>query len=236
MGKKELEYCTCTTKTRLLFYLVLVAVCVSGLFLSSCSEESRHKVLTFFFEGVPPIGYKKVNRFARRLETQQSQVITGNEKQTILSAQKRGSSHKPSRDCNECHLRRIGSSQSQLSKPIPNLCYSCHDNFAAAGTILHGPIAVGECMFCHSPHQSSYVHLQKAPQPDLCYRCHRREEMASILDHEIMLETICTDCHEPHASKRRKLLKPFDEWSIDPNDLIIKVKAEEDPNDVKVNN
>ena len=236
MGKKVLEYCTFITKSRVIYCLVLASVIVPGVLLSSCSQESRHKVLTFFFEGVPPPGSKRVSRFTRKVETQQSRVIAGNGKRIVLSSQKRGSSHEPSRDCNKCHSGRKGSNQGQLTQPVPGLCYTCHENLADRGGYVHGPRAFGECLFCHRPHQSSFVHLQVAAQPELCYRCHRREDMGTILDHEIMLETICTDCHEPHASTRKKLLKPFDEWTIDPNDLKIDEKAEEDPNDVKVNN
>ncbi len=128
----------------------------------------------------------------------------------------------------------MGANQGRLAKPIPELCYSCHEEHRADEGNLHGPISAGACVFCHHPHHSAYVHLQRAAQPDLCYRCHLREDMSTIVGHEDRLDRICTDCHDPHMSLGRKLLKPFAELGGDPNTLMPSDKLEEDPNTVSL--
>jgi hypothetical protein len=57
--------------------------------------------------------------------------------------------------------------------------------------------------------------------------------MGTIVDHEDKLDTICTDCHDPHTSTTKKLLKPYEEWVGDPNDLKRYDVYSEDPNSVK---
>jgi len=102
----------------------------------------------------------------------------------------------------------LRSGRQELKKILTDLCYSCHTNLYRESDYLHGPLNVGECLFCHDPHQSGYVHLQKAPEPDLCYRCHRKEDIATVPGHPEYLEMACTDCHDPHGSSVPDLLKP----------------------------
>lgn len=172
-----------------------------------CSDVERRRVLTFFFEGVPPIE-GGVHRSVVVVNTGELPAggATGRP-DTPAAAQRRGSRHPPARDCIKCHASSFQQYQRELIAAVPELCYMCHANFATPGARLHGPVAVGECVICHNPHQSGYVHLQAAPQPDLCYRCHVAEDMATIPGHTRMEDTICTDCHDPHAGEREKLLK-----------------------------
>ncbi len=182
----------------------IILACVLLAVISGCNRGARHKVLTFFFEGVPPLD---ADRQAADTKTPVEELPTvADEKSTRITRQTDPSEHDPGGDCNQCHLE--GSwDKNRLAKSLPDLCYSCHTNYSNAGGFLHGPIAAGECAFCHEPHQSKYIHLQKAPQPDLCYRCHLQEDIGSIADHRDEEHQICTECHDPHMGSTRNLLK-----------------------------
>ncbi len=204
---------------------VLICLCFG------CNDVERHRVLTYFFEGVPAVDHAF---WPVRVAT--SKVISGpggsggGEVLVSLSGQKRGSDH-PARDCNRCHISS-GRSGRRLVEPPPGLCYSCHKDHKTKGEYLHGPAIAGDCLFCHQLHRARYVNLQKAAVPDLCYRCHRREDMGTIIDHEDKLEAICTDCHDPHASSMKKLLKPGWDSVPDPNSIDSVEILQEDPNSV----
>lgn len=219
-----------------------VLVCVPVLFIVflflclGCNEVERHRLLTFFFEGVPPVD--AVFRPVRIRRTQvgiESSATIGvvDERQARIAQQKRGSQHEPASQCDRCHFGRMGANQGRLAKPIPELCYSCHENHQIEEGNPHGPVTAGACVFCHHPHQSGYVHLQRAAQPDLCYRCHLLADMGTIVDHEDKLDTICTDCHDPHTSSMKKLLKPGVRLAADPNSIDSVGMPQEDPNSVK---
>lgn len=219
-----------------------VLVCVLGLFIVffsfclGCNDVERHRILTFFFEGVPPVDavFRPVGIRRTRVGIDGSTTIgIVDERRVRIAQQKRGSQHASASQCDKCHFGRMGANQGRLAKPVPELCYSCHDNFETGDGNLHGPIVVEECMFCHESHQSAYVHLQKAAQPDLCYRCHLREDMGTIVDHEDKLDTICTDCHDPHTSSMKKFLKPGARLVADPNSIDSMEIPKEDPNSVK---
>ena len=214
--------------------LLFVSFFMILLFCFGCNDVERHRILTFFFEGVPSIddAFRPVK--VRRKSGGSVAVAGLDPFAARLAEQRAGLRHEPAGECNKCHRGQMGAKFNQLTKPMPGLCYSCHDDFEAAGGTLHGPVAVGACAFCHNPHQSSYVHLQKAAQPELCFLCHQREDMPTILDHENKLETICTDCHDPHTSSMKKLLKPQALLVADPNSVNSVEIPQDDPNSVKL--
>lgn len=202
-----------------------VACAVVFVFLG-CDRQSRYEILTFFFEGVPPLDGdpNAVGVTASSTHTENGEdtttVIIEKPKtpaEIAFSIQKHHSSHKILKDCDKCHEGSLSSGRRELRKPLPDMCYSCHKDFSRSGKYLHGPINVGECVFCHDPHRSSFVKLQKDPQPKLCYNCHRRESISEIKNHEKVLDLICTNCHDPHASSQPKLLKPNAVTFNDPN-------------------
>ena len=171
---------------------------------SGCDRGARHKVLTFFFEGVPPLD---ADRQAAITKTPVEESPTVAVEPVKITRQTRPSGHKPARDCNQCH-REIGSrNRNNLTRPLPDLCHSCHTDYSAASGYLHGPVAVGDCLVCHEHHNSRYARLQEAPQPDLCYVCHLQEDIGSIADHRDKQHEICTECHDPHMGSTRNLLK-----------------------------
>lgn len=204
----------------------MYSIVLCGLFLvaaAGCTDETRHKILTFFFEGVPPVGGEVQSAEMVRTPDDPSKPTAEEKPVSERPKQFRIVKHKP--DCNKCHIGGMNSGQRELVEAMPYLCYSCHTNYHEAGAYLHGPVSVGDCVFCHDPHRSKYIHLQKAPQPKLCYQCHVTANMALIPGHLQMqdTDTICTNCHDPHVSSKRYLLKHVG-------------KREEDPNTVNLSN
>jgi predicted CXXCH cytochrome family protein len=187
----------------------LVFFCMVG-----CDRVTRYKILSFFFEGVPTPDDKRPGVG----DDVNIVIITNVEKLDVMNpenrtiepdkyGQKLSSSHEFARDCAQCHTGGFSSGQQELREPLPDLCYSCHRDLIQEGDYLHGPLNVGECIFCHDPHQSAYIHLQKAPEPLLCYRCHQQPDIAVIPGHQACLDKVCTDCHDPHGSSMPHLFK-----------------------------
>ena len=216
-------------------------LCIFGFFIPAafllicfclgCNDVERHRVLTFFFEGVPAVDHAFWPvQVATSKGIRDPRRYGGGVASVSYSGQERGSDH-PARDCNKCH-RSSGRSGRRLVEPPPDLCYSCHEDHKAKGKHLHGPVIAGECLFCHESHRSRYVNLQKAPVPDLCYRCHLLADMGTIVGHEDRLEAICTNCHEAHVSTQDKLLKPGWDSVGDPNSIDNVEISQEDPNSV----
>ena len=172
-----------------------------GILVVSCGEMERHNVLTFFFEGVPPLGQ---DQFTEELvDSDSSQFSQTRPKQVWFV-------HQPRKDCTLCHdknRQRVFSSQTYLIKTVPELCYECHADYTTSASYVHGPVAVGQCLLCHNPHRSRIEHLLKEPTPQLCYVCHNIDTVKLIPAHLIKEQFACTDCHNAHTSSIKYLLK-----------------------------
>lgn len=191
-----------TTKVSIMPVTVgLMLLVFLGIFFVSCDEVQRHEALTFFFDGVPPLqpeifpeGYADSNSLAPGQTDQKPAWYA----------------HEPSKDCSNCHSKRKQRSfspQTRLIEPIPKLCYNCHDDFTSSASFVHGPVAVGQCLFCHNPHRSKIEHLLIAPEPALCYLCHDINIIELIAAHLTEQLSSCTECHNPHESSTKALLK-----------------------------
>ena len=196
-GLKDYYVVLFRTKTALIGLMLLVFL---GIFAVSCDEVERHDVLTFFFEGVPPLGQDQLKEeFVDSGSLQQSQTRT---KEIWFI-------HQPRKDCTLCHdksRQRVFSSQTYLKKPVPELCYECHADYTTSASYVHGPVAVGQCLLCHNPHKSQVEHLLKEPPPQLCYICHNIDTVKLIPAHLVKQEFACTDCHNAHTSSVKYLL------------------------------
>jgi predicted CXXCH cytochrome family protein len=193
--------------------------CVVTFIFAGCDRQARHKVLTFFFEGVPPLDSSRrvVQTEDGGITVYEGQEVVFDEQAIRKLAQNQGSKHESVGECNKCHIGGTSTGQRKMAKPLPDLCYSCHEKFETLSGFPHGPIVVGDCVFCHDAHQSRYVNLQKAPQPELCYLCHRSEDMSDIIEHQEKEKIICTDCHDPHTGTTMMRLKSTEETKSDPN-------------------
>lgn len=115
--------------------------------------------------------------------------------------------HRAIRQCRQCHASGASYKSRSFTKPIPELCYGCHENRRPSQSYVHGPVAVGECLFCHRPHVSTYQHLLKVSQPRLCIRCHDKENSPLSALHQEVTDQRCTNCHDPHGSEDPMFLK-----------------------------
>lgn len=181
----------------ILFLMVLVA---------SCVKEKRHKALTFFFDGVPPLEEPNTgalsiagdpNSFDGDQEAEPEEVV-------IVSR-----AHGKGRKCNLCHKKQTKGrwSTPKILKDIPEMCFDCHGSYAQPKRYVHGPVAVGQCDFCHDPHGSREEASLHDAIPVICYRCHDQSSIESLPSHDKETVSECTLCHEAHSSSKRKLLK-----------------------------
>jgi len=178
---------------------IIVLMICSILFLN-CSEEKKHDILTFLFDGVPPLGQKK----------SESELVNADFR--ITSQVPEGPVwyvHEPRKDCTNCHdksRQKNMSPQTYLKAPVPQLCYNCHSDYSS-NQYVHGPVAVGQCLYCHNPHASQIKHLLVESEPELCYKCHDQYAVELIPGHFSKQMSICTNCHNPHSSSIRSLLR-----------------------------
>jgi len=169
-------------------------------FIVSCDEVERHKVMNYFFDGVPPLAEDQLMAEFGDPNTDQPDR-TG---QTAV-----WHVHEPRKDCTNCHRKRRSggfSSQTYLIASVPKLCHNCHADYTETASVVHGPVAIGQCLFCHTPHKSRIEHLLKKAEPDLCYLCHDTNMIELIPAHLPGQTSACTDCHDPHAGSTKSLL------------------------------
>lgn len=87
--------------------------------------------------------------------------------------------------CGSCHSPHATDQAKLLLQPEKDLCLGCHKTILTkAMTVLHGPIAKGQCAPCHEPHGS--------PNPNLLVRGFPREPYVAYTDKEFDL---CFGCH-----------------------------------------
>ncbi|UCC98019.1 MAG: hypothetical protein JSW66_19490 [Phycisphaerales bacterium] len=175
-------------------------VCLGALILS-CDEVERHNALTFFFDGVPPLSGAELE--GGLFDPSSPELEQAGQKPAWYV-------HEPRKDCSNCHRKqRPGgfSAQTYLIAPVPQLCLKCHTDPAASASFVHGPVAVGQCLFCHNPHTSKVKHLLREAESKLCYLCHDTSMIELIPAHLTQQTSACTDCHYPHAGPTKALLK-----------------------------
>ena len=170
---------------RVLWFILFTAVLTTG-----CTPEKRYQVISFFFDGVPDPNKKNEEgqEIAQTDTSQRANVITKQESYL----------HKPFQEekCKSCHEEGFSNA---LKKQIPDLCYSCHENFASKFNSLHGPVASGACQQCHDPHESRYEKLLIRTSRDICFNCHESGMVLKNPIHEKIGDQNCTECHNPHG-------------------------------------
>lgn len=194
--------------------LFMVLALVALPFLVSCGDPlTRNKTLTTFFDGVPDLPpveelceeymgdkYKEYyDALAARL-----QEAAGEGQEGKKSAYR--SYHRPfeEKNCEGCHNFK---SSNLLIRPADQLCFVCHKNFIR-GSQVHGPVAVGDCLACHFPHDSPYPALLQKPRNTICSKCHQEERLAANMHEQVINhEMNCVDCHDPHSGNAQYFLK-----------------------------
>ncbi len=117
-------------------------------------------------------------------------------------------SHSAATKCVQCHgSEPVSPDAAALVAPVPELCATCHNEYASLQGWVHGPAVTGDCTFCHDSHQSEYGSLLTKPIPELCYDCHTTETLRLVMGHSDYSYRHCDTCHESHVGTNRKLLK-----------------------------
>jgi predicted CXXCH cytochrome family protein len=184
--------------SRLLGGLAALAAALAAL---SCTPERKHRLLTFFFDGVPPLHPPEAEgppEPAAGPPQVGPTVVEEPAKPRIV-----WSEHAPALDktqCGACHDRNASYA---LTKPLEELCIACHERQTRQYPRMHGPVAIGACATCHEAHRSPHKHLVRAPSPQLCLRCHEPtpEGGATRGCARSSDEADCLGCHHPHGGK-----------------------------------
>lgn len=184
-------------------------------FYSGCSSTSRYRILSFFFDGVPPpegLAVEEVEQVTgpwgvtldpddpRARKTKARGPGRDQEEVPIVSY------HAPYQDgrCYECHRAEGGYEAPAAGADACRVCHSSHLPTEPTDWV-HGPVAAGECYFCHEAHESQHKVLLKGVEPELCLRCHAAADVFAATYH-VDREQLCTTCHDPHLAGNRLLL------------------------------
>jgi len=203
-------------------FVRLITMTIFIAMVAGCDRQGRHKMLTVFFTGVPPL--EADNRAeAEKDDTPQGQQET---KQTDPKASVYTHPLAAARLCNQCHVttanfgmfgQKAAINFSQKGQPSPGklvvprraLCQKCHMDKSEAkasseGLWLHTPAAKGDCLKCHDAHQSDHQYLLLEAPRQICIPCHSGPKVMELPAHQEPGD--CLNCHNPHLGKDRKLL------------------------------
>ncbi|MBN1475534.1 hypothetical protein JXA47_02155 [Candidatus Sumerlaeota bacterium] len=170
----------------------LAALVVS---LIACSAQTRHRILSTLFDGVPEPGASAAPEptMARLMNPDGAAADSVIEREIHWT-----SVHRPYAQgaCDACHRGEITEAVAALSD---GQCLSCHSTEMLSGGWDHAPAALGLCSLCHVAHVSMHPALQSQAQPELCISCHADPTlMTSIEVHRGAGNQRCTACHDPH--------------------------------------
>lgn len=191
LGKKYKHVVRCVPK------VILMVV-----FLSGCSPTTKHKILSIFFDGVPPVqmGNKELPEKSKEQPKQDQTVLTGSETQPPGPPPEGPKLfvHYPfaERMCDSCHVKKFSQS---LNAEVKELCFSCHDNFLEKMKTKHYPAEEGLCLDCHNPHQSENEKLLIKKGRELCFTCHDQGDLLKAEPHNEIGDESCLSCHDPHG-------------------------------------
>lgn len=185
---------------RYIFVLVLSLTA----FTCGCDPINRHKVLTTIFDGVPSL--PPPEQICEEYAAQKIAALNAPAAKSESAQEQKVSQHLPyvEKRCDDCHDKNA---ENGLIRPKDQLCFVCHTDFIK-GAYVHGPVAVGQCLACHVPHDSPYGPLLKVDKKELCVTCHREKRLAAALHQKATDNNlVCTDCHNPHYGNLHYFLK-----------------------------
>lgn len=82
----------------------------------------------------------------------------------------------------------------------------CHPTMGK-DKFVHGPVASGDCSFCHKQEKKDQHIFQPIKNIEaLCYECHEKLDTGSLV-HKPVTDGKCTGCHDPHQSANQFQLK-----------------------------
>jgi len=177
--------------------VALASFCYLG-----CSPDTRYKVLSFFFDGVPKPGEEA----GKTSDGEPGREGAGGAA-AVVAPPAPASEHAPWKN-HECFACHESESSLVVAPSGPGLCSKCHAEYARPNPAdwVHGPVALGQCKMCHLPHKSDYLWLLTAPELDLCRRCHTEPDLMQWPFHRAGAGKPCHVCHDPHMAGNRLLL------------------------------
>jgi len=153
-----------------------------------CSMATRDRLKHFFFEVPPP---------KTQAEIESNPPSSSNEPPTLPLAEPRFVSFHPpyvNHQCTHCH---DAPNRMKVREDLVKQCGTCHPRYVS-DEVGHPPVQQGECITCHNPHKSAFVHLLKQSVLDTCVECHDEPEGLSPDAHSAEGVENCTSCHDPH--------------------------------------
>jgi predicted CXXCH cytochrome family protein len=112
--------------------------------------------------------------------------------------------------CTACHRTRTSYTPEKhnaasftIAAKGKDLCFICHESLQKKlqGKFIHGPVAMGDCIACHDPHQSdAKFQMRKPTTSALCFSCHENNKTNKEFLHGPVAAGDCNVCHNPHAS------------------------------------
>lgn len=174
-------------------------------------ESTKHKILRFLIDGVPPEGApKKVKRVAPKTQQYKRRYSVLDAFRFNETVMTNLNVHPPyaKNECDQCHG---GSAANPVLKmPQRELCLQCHQKtFAQPVAFQHKPVEAGECARCHDPHRSPNKKLLRKTGNALCVTCHKEKDAAALppVVHAPLQMEGCVECHLPHGGPNQFLIK-----------------------------
>lgn len=191
-----------------------------GLFLgitflvSGCADSvTKHSILSALFDGVP--GLPTTEKLCEdEMGDQYKEFYEALAREEAIRIAEEGSKglkkivsrHMPfvEKNCKGCHNFKA---TNRLITEKNQLCYVCHTDFIK-GKYVHGPVAVGDCMACHLPHDAKYTSLLKEHKNYICSKCHYEGRLAEQMHKKVITHNMnCIDCHDPHSGNAQYFLR-----------------------------
>jgi len=113
------------------------------------------------------------------------------------------------RICTVCHNPVEGEKHTfKFAAEKDELCFNCHETSRdmLLNDHVHTPVAEGNCIGCHDPHQSDFRFSLKGQAAELCFNCHDRKSFEQEFVHGPVGAGDCNACHNPHSSAFEKQL------------------------------
>jgi predicted CXXCH cytochrome family protein len=207
---------------RIVWAGAVIILCAS---MMGCDPAVRHKVLTTFFDGVPPretADPEGVRESAELPAAEKKEELKPAVAETLPVIEIHEHPPYAMKMCDSCHeVGTIGPGGAPMGFSLveerTKLCFMCHDGMSweelqKSARWVHGPVQAGACIECHHPHESRYPHVLREPEEKLCVRCHDRFSKKNIQKtfawvHGPVQAGACLECHQPHASEQRYFLR-----------------------------
>ncbi len=177
--------------------LVLTTSLFAAALAAACSQKSVHRVLVFFYDGVPPLETELGEPDADIEELIQSENVVPAAAEPAEPTIYLHPAYKESR-CEACHVSEGGG---LLKTAREGLCLSCHEHREnpPKKEYTHAPVATRDCLACHTYHKSRYPKLLLADAQTVCFYCHQTENLITDKHHETIDKERCVDCHDAHG-------------------------------------